>query len=205
MVEVVCSCGRTLKTRDENAGKTGRCPACGTATTFPAVAASGDPGDWESTDDDPWLDLDPAATVAHAAGKGPALDPAAAAALEMIEARARPASVGAGVVGGAAAPEAPEPWYYRAIAGFAWASIALAIGQVALCLLLAMKGAAERPEADSPMPEAVWRVPYSLGALVGTCLVAAPTLLVVDLARNVRAIRRQVAVIEKSAAVERSQ
>jgi hypothetical protein len=97
-----------------------------------------------------------------------------------------------------------EPWYYRTIERFAWGCIGLAIVQAAICLLLALKGAADMHDAG-PVPDAVWRVPYSLGAMVGVVLLAAAVLLAVDVARNVRAIRRQVAVIEKSAAVERSQ
>ncbi len=36
-VSVQCACGRNLKAKDEAAGKTGKCPACGNPVSFPRL------------------------------------------------------------------------------------------------------------------------------------------------------------------------
>lgn len=80
-----------------------------------------------------------------------------------------------------------EPWYYRAAERLAWACIVLAIGQAALCLMLVV--AAVVSSDHEPLGPTLWRVPWSLGAMVGVVLPSTVVLLVVDMARDVRAIR----------------
>lgn len=40
MITVACACGKKFRTSDANAGKRGRCPACGAALTIPQSAAA---------------------------------------------------------------------------------------------------------------------------------------------------------------------
>jgi hypothetical protein len=80
-----------------------------------------------------------------------------------------------------------EPRHCRAVERFAWACIVLAIGQAAVCLMLVV--AAVVSSGHEPLGPPLWRVPWSLGAMVGVVLPSTALLLIVDMARDVRAIR----------------
>lgn len=86
----------------------------------------------------------------------------------------------------------PEPWYYRFIVGYAWLVAVLGFAQFALVLPLMLIGWAMRdplfPAAGSAVL-ALLEALYSLGVLLACLAVAAPMLLIVDAARNLRMMR----------------
>jgi uncharacterized integral membrane protein len=84
----------------------------------------------------------------------------------------------------------PEPWYYGLIAGYAWFVVICGVMSallmtVAIVILYAQ--ATEKPPIVALLLGLLW----PLGIVLAAMTIAAPILLAVDVARNIRAIRLQ--------------
>lgn len=156
-------CGKPMTAGDDLAGMKARCKRCGETIVIPPPT---DP-------DDPFpVAPDPPADPA------PASDPA------------RPPGFGEGGVGTTPGPDA-EPWYYKVLEVYAVAVLFVGCSQAPLGLIIGLNILLEpsRPEAAAPSPGGGAVLMGSLALLLGSILAAAPILLLVDLARNVRAMR----------------
>lgn len=87
----------------------------------------------------------------------------------------------------AAMPMPVEPWYYWFLDVYALICIGLGVLQFAVVLLVYL--ATSDPAIDKPAAVSGYHVLVSFATLIGSGLVAAPVLLLVDLARNIRVMR----------------
>lgn len=170
-IEVQCPCGKRVGVPDQFAGKTVRCPACKQPLVVPA--ANTDP----PADD---VDEDLMAMVRRAAPVPPP--------------RATPPQSGpAPAATPAPGSMPPEPWYYGFLSGLA---VLAAVVGVLACLLVMLVGyshatAGGTGDFGSGPREAFGVYLMATGglSLIGVLMVSAAALLVVDVARNVRATR----------------
>lgn len=187
-LEVVCTCGRTLKAPASAAGRKGRCKGCGAVLTIPIPNAS--------------YEVEPSYAPAEGAVKrenaddSEAYHPVTVFPTAPVAAVSPPPTV---VKIAATNPDSdshvpilvpPEPWYYRFLELFA--QIIMVFGLLAPGLLCAVGVFVlffdDRAAKDS-VPTGLIFLGAGAAAAVPVLLVSAPILLAVDAARNLRAIR----------------
>lgn len=183
-IKVLCDCGRKLTLRDEAAGKRIRCPECKTPIAVPAMA--------EDVDGFPLMATAPA-FAAGANGSNAAMAPAPH--FPPIQIRDDEED-DAPPVPGPSAKMPREPWYYRFLATYAKVWLWLGLIQFGLVLaitayrllILTAEGVLSGPFLGSILWGLAIPLGISLCFLFALCLIAAPILLAVDAARNLRAI-----------------
>lgn len=191
MISVVCECGKRLKTEDRHAGKRTKCPNCGADATFPGpepepaaepfARAEGPGAPRADAPKVPITDLlgdvlaGDAAAVSRAPVAGPSDIPGPATLSEAARRRSFRLSTS-------------EPWYYDALKIFAFLCVALAVVPFLIALLMMVYAL-----VSGPLAAVVVVLPFLVGtfaAMLFVMLMVSPILLAVDIARNVRQLRR---------------
>lgn len=172
-IEITCQCGKVLHAPESAIGRKGRCKGCGTVIEI--VAPEPEPDIRLEEPDEPAPDdigINLPITVEEDDEDPHGLVPPARPTPAQLDVPARQMP--------------PEPWYYGVLAGYATLCIILGIAQFVIVLIVAVTLANEKSGAGAPSAMFVF---MSLGSMLGLTLVASPILLVVDAARNLRAIR----------------
>ncbi len=183
-ISVTCQCGKTFGVDDRHAGRMGRCKACGASVRIPPapvdVPVSVAPDEAPSNDDALAAMIPPDVSPAIFAPDPPAALIASCALVMPLDVR---------LVAPQAVP--PEPWYFGAIVSVAWISLVIGLSASMIGVLFGLNMLAN-VHGESDGYAAAFVFLQSLAAAWVAVLTSAPMFLVVDAARNLRAIRIRV-------------
>jgi hypothetical protein len=189
MISVMCACGKRLKTEDRHAGRRTKCPNCGADATFPEPEPAAEPFARAESPAAPRADA-PKAPIADLLGEVLAGDTAAVSRASMASPSDFP---GPATLSEAARRRSfrlspSEPWYYDALKIFAFLCVALAAVPFLISLLMMVYAL-----VSGPLATVVVVLPFLVGTFAATLfvmLMVSPILLAVDIARNIRQLRR---------------